>query len=177
MASFSITPVSGFPPAQAESFPEFIQFQTEGTDLGGRDADTLNFVGAGVVTTRGTGENSDVVTVEVEGVVPPPTVFTWREVATDDVFVPEDAGNGIAVTAASGAVELTLSDSDLFDNGAAILVFAEGAAVTVTIAAGTGTQIHQRAEFTLALAGRYAIVTLIKRTPGVWLLCGDMASA
>lgn len=65
--SFSVTPASNFVPPEAESSPQFIQFQAEGTDLGGPDADTLNFTGAGVTATRGTGENENIVTVAIAG--------------------------------------------------------------------------------------------------------------
>lgn len=62
MPAFSITPLTDIPPPAAESFPQFIQFQEDGTDLGLPDADTLNFAN-GLTATRGTGENSNVVTV------------------------------------------------------------------------------------------------------------------
>lgn len=65
--SFSMTPVTGFPPVTPDEFPNFIQFQGEGTNLGGADADTVNFTGSGVTATRGEGENAGTVTVEIEG--------------------------------------------------------------------------------------------------------------
>lgn len=61
MTAFSITPVTGVPPPNSDEFPEFIQFRQDGEDLGGPDADTLDFVG--LKATRGVGENSNVVTV------------------------------------------------------------------------------------------------------------------
>lgn len=64
MSTFSISPVGGFPPAEPTDFPEFIQFQAEGENLGGPDADTVNFTG-GAVATRGVGEDAGVVTVNV----------------------------------------------------------------------------------------------------------------
>jgi hypothetical protein len=64
--TFGITPAGGFPPAAAEDFPNFIQFQADGTDLGGPDADTVNF-STGLTATRGTGENANVITVEADG--------------------------------------------------------------------------------------------------------------
>lgn len=63
---FSITPLSDIPPPNAEEFPQFIQFQSAGTDLGLPDADTLNF-STGMTATRGVGENSNVVTVTADG--------------------------------------------------------------------------------------------------------------
>lgn len=66
--NFSITPVGPFPPSNDEGFPQFIQFQEEGENLGGPDADTVNFVGEGVTATRGTGEDANIITVEVNQV-------------------------------------------------------------------------------------------------------------
>ncbi len=62
MPGFSLTPAQGFNPQTGEEFPNFIQFQADGTDLGGPDADVLNF-GENLTATRGTGENANVVTV------------------------------------------------------------------------------------------------------------------
>lgn len=61
MSAFSISPITNIPPPAAQEFPDFIQFQEDGVNLGGPDADTLNFVG--LKATRGVGENSNVVTV------------------------------------------------------------------------------------------------------------------
>lgn len=64
--SFGITPASGWPPPVADDFPNFIQFQEDGVNLGGPDADTVNFTGS-VSATRGEGENSNIITVDVVG--------------------------------------------------------------------------------------------------------------
>lgn len=66
MPGFAMTPAAGFNPQTGEQFPEFIQFQNQGDDLGGPDADVLNFA-EGLTATRGTGENENVVTVTAEG--------------------------------------------------------------------------------------------------------------
>lgn len=66
MPSFSVNPLFDVPPPQAQEFPNFIQFQQSGANLGGPDADVLNFSG-GLTATRGTGENSGVVTVSGGG--------------------------------------------------------------------------------------------------------------
>jgi len=63
---FSIIPQTDIPPPNAEAFPNFMQLQDQGTDLGLPDADTINFSN-GLQATRGTGENSNVVTVVAEG--------------------------------------------------------------------------------------------------------------
>jgi hypothetical protein len=47
------------PPA---SSPQFIQFQFNGVNLGGPDADTVNFVGASFTVTRG-GVDGNTITV------------------------------------------------------------------------------------------------------------------
>lgn len=61
--AFGFNPAgNGFPSQAPEGFPNFIQFQADGTDLGGPDADTVDFVYP-LIATRGTGENSNVVTV------------------------------------------------------------------------------------------------------------------
>ena len=60
--AFGLTPVSGFPPPTPDEFPNFIQFRADGENLGGPDADTVDFVYP-LVATRGTGENSNIVTV------------------------------------------------------------------------------------------------------------------
>lgn len=60
--TFGISPVSGWPTPGAESFPDYIQFQADGTNLGAADAHTLN-LGPGLSATRGEGESAGVVTV------------------------------------------------------------------------------------------------------------------
>ena len=71
MPAFSITPAGSFPAPASESgdtgFVNFIQFQQDGTNLGDANADTVNFTGSGVTATRGTGENSGVLTVDIAG--------------------------------------------------------------------------------------------------------------
>lgn len=56
-----------FTPPAGKSFPDFLQFQKDGQNLGGPDVTTVNFTGAGVQATRGTGENAGVLTVQVAG--------------------------------------------------------------------------------------------------------------
>lgn len=86
--SFSMTPAQGFPPATADEFPNYIQFQEEGTNLGGADADTVNFTG-NVSVTRGEGENANTITVDVPaagsggGSEAPPTLIVALSGLTD----------------------------------------------------------------------------------------------
>ncbi len=64
MPSFTITPVST-ESAVGTDFPNFIQFQFNGENLGGPDADTVNFVGSGFTVARGTGDDENTITVTV----------------------------------------------------------------------------------------------------------------
>lgn len=61
-----------FTPPTGKSFPDFLQFQKDGQNLGGPDVTTVNFTGPGVQATRGTGENAGVLTVQVAGGGPGP---------------------------------------------------------------------------------------------------------
>jgi hypothetical protein len=60
MPSFTIAPIS-VAAAEDTGFPNFIQFQFNGENLGGPDADTVNFVGTGFTVTR----DEDTITVTV----------------------------------------------------------------------------------------------------------------
>ena len=65
---FGVTPV-GYTPVTDQGFPRFIQFQYNGVNLGGPDADTVNFLGD-IVAVRGTsGTDENTITVTL---VPPP---------------------------------------------------------------------------------------------------------
>jgi hypothetical protein len=57
--TFGIQPVAGFTPATTEDFPNYIQFQWNGVNLGGPDADTVNFVGTQFTVVRGGSGVSD----------------------------------------------------------------------------------------------------------------------
>jgi hypothetical protein len=69
--TYAITPVAGFPAAEAPLFPLSIQWQSEGAALGAPNVRVVNFTGdpAVINVTRGTGEKSNVITVRL---VPPP---------------------------------------------------------------------------------------------------------
>lgn len=63
--AFGLTPAgAGFPPQAPDEFPNFIQFQQDGVDLGLPNVDTVDFTGS-VSATRGTGENANKLTVSV----------------------------------------------------------------------------------------------------------------
>jgi hypothetical protein len=175
MATFAVTPSQGFTPVTDEGFPSFIQFQALGADLGGPDADTVNF-STGLTATRGTGENEDVITVTAETV---PT-FAWRALAGDGSLSPTtDPGSGIRTTGSTGQQVITIpgdTGTDDFANGDAVLIFQQGAA-SVAIAAVTGVSLLYRSAFSAQAAGQYATLTLIKVSANTWLLCGDLAAA
>lgn len=105
MSSFSITPITNIPPPAAQEFPTFLQWQADGTDLGLSDADTVNVTG-GLFATRGTGENSNVITLSGEGTPPtdppaPPAPIQWQDEGTNLGAADADTVNfeGAGVTA------------------------------------------------------------------------------
>jgi hypothetical protein len=61
--SFGITPSGSGVPATDQGWPRYIQFRYNGVDLGGPDADTVDFVGE-ILAVRGTsGGDENTVTV------------------------------------------------------------------------------------------------------------------
>lgn len=64
MPTFAIAPISV---SQAESgdFPDYLQFQQNGVDLGGPTVDTINIT-TGLTATRGVGEDANVLTLVAE---------------------------------------------------------------------------------------------------------------
>jgi hypothetical protein len=70
MPAFSIMPIGPFAPQEGDSPKRYIQFQYNGVNLGGPDADTVNFVGY-VIAVRGT-SGTDENTITVTAVPPPP---------------------------------------------------------------------------------------------------------
>jgi hypothetical protein len=169
--SYGITVVSGTVPATSETFPDFLQFQANGDNLGAADADTVNFVGGDV--TRGTGESSNVVTVNLDG-------FSWNDEAGDYTLALTDAMKGVSTSGTTGAQTILVpgdtGDATLdFTNGASIVIYQEGAAA-VYITPVSGVTVRVRSGLTLTLAGQYATVTLIKRRANEWVACGDLTA-
>lgn len=170
MPAFSITPVTDFPTPDADAFPNYIQFQADGEDLGLPDADTVNITG-GLRATRGTGESSSVITVRG-------ALLSWRDTASDTTLTLADAGNGVAVTATSGEVYVTVpadtgDEAVDFGDGEAVLVYSAAPAL-VTVVPESGVELQYRSGLLSTLAGEFATATLIKRAPNVWVLCGDL---
>ena len=174
MATFGLTPtVAGFPPPNSEDFPNYLQFRAGGVDLGGRDADTVDFVGGRV--SRGTGDNSGIVTVVIGG-------MAWRDVENDTVLVRADAEGGVATTGTTGMQSITVP-ADVGDEsidlpiGSCVVLFQAGAA-RLEVQAESGVALLYRDDaFTTAAAGQNATMSLIKRAANTWLLCGDMEAA
>lgn len=123
--AFGLTPVTGFPPVTPDEFPNFIQFRADGTNLGGPDADVVDFVYP-LVATRGTGENENVVTVttaENPSAVPAGSIDVMA-------FTLTGSGSG-AWTFAS-----LLADADVgsWNDGTDVLTFASAGVYQVQVA-------------------------------------------
>lgn len=174
MPGFSVTPVGPFPPVNPEDFPDFLQWQWEGVDVGGTTVDTVNLTGNGVANvTVGTGENTNILTIEIEG-----SSLSWRDVPGDTTLTIDDNGNGLSASGTTGTQNVTIpldtGDAEVdLPNGATVLVYQEGAAGVEILAEG-GVTLNVRSGFSSALAGQFAIITLIKRRANDWLMCGDM---
>ncbi len=65
MPGFAISPAS-YTPDTPGNFPDFIQFQQDGVNLGDSTADTVNLTG-GITGTRGVGESANIITLEGDG--------------------------------------------------------------------------------------------------------------
>jgi len=176
MPGFSVTPVGPFPPVNPEDFPDFLQWQWEGDDVGSTAVDTVNFTGSGIASMSvGTGENTNVLEIEIEG---GGGALSWRDVPGDTSLEADDAENGLSCTATTGEQVITVpADADLdLDPGTAILIYAAGAA-DVTIEAAVGVTLNVREALSTTLAGQYATATLIKHAANEWIVCGDLGAA
>jgi len=78
--TFGISPVGGVFAEQTadEGFPQFIQWQLDGTNLGDTSADTVNVTDP-LVATRGVGENENVITLSAPGLQ---DGLTWEQDGT-----------------------------------------------------------------------------------------------
>lgn len=74
--TFAIAPVG----AAVQNTPgDFIQWQSEGVDLGNARVDVIDFVGTNILATRGVGENSHVITVRLlEPPLPTPVELDYH---------------------------------------------------------------------------------------------------
>lgn len=166
MATFGMTPVGGFPPTNADDFPNYIQFQENGTNLGGPDVDTVDFTG-NVIATRGEGENAGTVTVSIGP-------MEWNEQPDDYTLVTGDAGRSVAMNSAGVNVVTIPADEQLaVDVGTSILVYQQGVGQT-TIVPVSGVSLRVSSRLTASLADQYSVVSLIKRAENEWILTGDL---
>lgn len=168
--SFGITPATGFPPQASDEFPNYIQFQNQGVDLGLPNVDTVNF-GRNLTATRGTGENANVVTVVAE-------TFVWAEAANDYLLSSDDLGNGVKTTHNSGPVIVTVpGDTELGIDGedVSVLIMQAGAG-SVSVVGQSGVTVNVRSALLPETAGQYAVLSLIHTGADEWVLCGDLGA-
>lgn len=165
---FGITPATGFPPQASDEFPNYIQFQNQGTDLGLPNVDTVNF-GRNLTATRGTGENANVVTVVADA-------FTWTEATNDYLLSSDDLGNGVKATHNSGPVVVTVpGDTELgiTTEDVSVLIMQAGAG-SVSVVGQSGVTVNVRSALLPQTAGQYAVLSLIHTGADEWVLCGDL---
>lgn len=172
MPSFSLTPLGTFPPPTPDDFPVGIQWQDDGTNLGDRTADTVN-LRHGLTASRGTAETANVLTIDAG-------TFTWRDVPADDLLEAGDISNGIKGTGASPTVITVPGDDQLdiaaTDGDVSILIMQAGAG-SVSVVGQSGVTINVRSALSRALAGQYAVISLIHTGLNEWVVCGDLAAS
>jgi hypothetical protein len=103
--TFGISPVAGSPFAEQtdDGFPQFIQWQSEGTNLGGPDADVVNITG-GLAVTRGVGENANVITIDG------PALLSWEDDGSPLADVTTvNIGDGLSAELVSGVLTIAVS--------------------------------------------------------------------
>jgi hypothetical protein len=168
MTAFSVAPVGGFPSTDPGDFPDFMQLQNQGVNLGDRAADTIDFA-TGLRATRGVGASENVVQVTAG-------VIAWRDVDGDDEVTIDDIGNGIATQGTSGEQVIAVHANVLLD-GECVLILQEGAAQAV-IAVDSGMELVYRTDtFSAATAGQGSVLTLIAKGDTKIIVCGDLALA
>lgn len=168
--SFGITPAAGFPPQASDEFPNYLQFQNQGTDLGLPNVDTVNF-GRNLIATRGTGENANVVTVVAD-------TFTWSDTAGDYLLDAGDLGNGIRATHTTGLLVITVpGDTSLGIDGEDVSVLIMQAGLGgVSVVGQSGVTVNVRSALLPETAGQYAVLSLIHTGADEWVLCGDLGA-
>lgn len=109
--AFGLTPAgAGFPPQAPDEFPNYIQFQSNGTDLGLPNVDIVDFAD-GLVATRGTGENANKVTVSA-GTNPSGAAAAAEELVVSLTGTASGTFNGAAFSNWSGTVLHTSADAE-----------------------------------------------------------------
>lgn len=109
MPTFAIAPVSV---SQAESgdFPDYLQFQKDGVDLGGPTVDTVN-IANGITATRGVGEDANVLTLSVDGVGGSIAVYDGGVLVADDVSALNIVGAASVTAGSAGVVNVDVTSS------------------------------------------------------------------
>ena len=186
MATFGLTPSVGlFPPPAAEDFPNFIQFQADGTDLGGADADTVDFVNGGEgAVTRGTGEAAGTVTVDLRKAgIPLQFQADGVDLGAADAdtlnfvgFAAERVEDTVTVRPGPLTWRQTASDTvlDADDAQHGIVTTGTTGAQSVTVPADTGDTAVDLPTGTAVLLFQEGAATLeVQTESGVTLLCRD----
>ncbi len=145
--TWGINPVE-FTPPSSDEFPDFLQWQFEGENLGDTSPDTVNGTG-GITVTRGVGEDANVITLSADAIplqwqsngvdLGPPTVDT---VNLTEGLTAERTGDTLEISAdlvphrltwreIDGDGEVTVDDIDngivmSADTGTAVLTVPEG---------------------------------------------------
>lgn len=125
MSAFGITPVTNMPAQTAGEFPQYLQFQADGENLGGRDADTLNF-GSGLTATRGVGVNANKVTLTAAGGGSASELLV-SGISTNSTF------DGSVPTEYFGSQVLNPSADVSWDETTATLTFARAGLYAITV--------------------------------------------
>lgn len=173
MPAFSLTPLGTFPPPAPTDFPVGIQWQEDGVNLGDRGGvDTVN-LRIGVRGSRGTGETSNILTIDANA-------FEWLDVPASRPLEGTDIGKGLRVTSATDVVLTVPGDAaldiDPVDGAVSMLIMQAGAG-SVTVLAASGVTVNYRANLSTQLAGQYAVITLISTGANQWVVCGDLLSS
>jgi hypothetical protein len=172
MPGFEITPATGFPPQTPQEFPLGLQFQNGGVNLGGRDADTVNF-STGTTATRGTGTSSNIITVTAEGGGGGDR--TWRTLEDGGDVLETDRNNAIAWTSNDSASLVV--PSGLFDDaGGGDVMFYQGGSGYLFVGGDGGTNVEYRSGLGPALRGPHAVAFLRWLSPNNYVLYGDLTN-
>lgn len=135
--AFGLTPAgSGFPPQAPDAFPNYIQFQSNGTDLGLPNVDTVDFT-TGLTATRGTGENANKVTLSASG-----GAATLEELAVSLTGSVSGAFDGVVFNNWTGTVLKTSADATWNETTNAVDLVQTGlyeVCIQANITPGSGT--------------------------------------
>lgn len=85
-----------------------------------------------------------------------------------------DAGGAVEVTSATATTVTVPPNSSVAFPVGTVIELAQIGAGQVTVAAGAGVTIQNRAGAALTLAAQYSVATIRKRSSDVWLIAGDL---